>query len=59
MILWRWRQMSRKEEREKVLVPVRRRAAETKRKLPADPADPAPPPEDSRPKEMPRRWRVY
>ena len=51
--------MFRKEERERVLVPVRRRAAETTRKLPADAGDSAPPYEDPRPREMPRRWRVY
>lgn len=46
------------EEREKVLVPVRRRDAETRKEMPAQPGAPEPPAEYT-PEEMPRRWRIY
>ena len=51
--------MLRKDEREEVLVPVRRRADKAKGKPLADTESPPPPHEDARPNEMPRRWRVY
>ena len=48
--------MEHEEEREKVLVPIRRREAITKRELPEEPPEE---PQEMKTWEMPRRWYIY
>jgi hypothetical protein len=47
--------MEREEEREKVLVPIRRREAIPKEELPEEPPEPG----EAKVREIPRRWHIY